>query len=379
MQIRLEPEGTAAALEHTIAQVSASKGVQGLLILACDENGFTPGNLDPLLHKLSLPVFGGVFPQILYQEQRLQKGSLVVGWETQPRVHVIPALSDNAVDFDEVLEKTLTPPLNARTMFVFVDGFASRISALVASLFNLFGLDVNYIGGGAGSLSMQQKPCLITNQGLLQDCALLVLSGLQSGIGVSHGWRKVGGPHRVTEADRNKIISLDWQPAFSVYKEIVESHSKHELDWDNFFEIAKCYPFGIMKLGAEEIVRDPVIKDEQGHLICVGEVPVGSFVDILHGEPQALVEAARSARLIGEKAFPGQAGKELLMFIDCISRVLFLQEDFGKEIEAVRVPDIPLVGALTIGEIANSGKDYLEFYNKTSVVGVLGKGAEKEA
>ncbi len=46
--------------------------------------------------------------------------------------------------------------------------------------------------------------------------------------------------------------------------------------------------------------------------------------------------------------------------------------DFSKELAVVSTPDRPLIGALTLGEIANSGKDYLEFYNKTSVVGILG-------
>ena len=57
------------------------------------------------------------------------------------------------------------------------------------------------------------------------------------------------------------------------------------------------------------------------------------------------------------------------MFIDCISRVLFLEKDFEKELAAVYDPKYPLFGALTIGEIANNKHDYLEFYNKTSVVG----------
>ncbi len=46
---------------------------------------------------------------------------------------------------------------------------------------------------------------------------------------------------------------------------------------------------------------------------------------------------------------------------------------FDDEIDAVFEEGTPLIGALTIGEIANSGTDYLEFYNKTSVVGMLEK------
>jgi hypothetical protein len=35
------------------------------------------------------------------------------------------------------------------------------------------------------------------------------------------------------------------------------------------------------------------------------------------------------------------------------------------------VPGVPWIGACSIGEIANNRKDYLEFYNKTSVVMLL--------
>ena len=64
-------------------------------------------------------------------------------------------------------------------------------------------------------------------------------------------------------------------------------------------------------------------------------------------------------------------GHKTTFFIDCISRVLFLEGDFEQELQAVSRSGIPLIGALTLGEIANSRNDYLEFYNKTSVVGVL--------
>jgi hypothetical protein len=45
-------------------------------------------------------------------------------------------------------------------------------------------------------------------------------------------------------------------------------------------------------------------------------------------------------------------------------------EGFGDELVAID-DGLPMVGALTLGEIANSGRDFLEFYNKTAVVGLI--------
>jgi len=49
---------------------------------------------------------------------------------------------------------------------------------------------------------------------------------------------------------------------------------------------------------------------------------------------------------------------------------LFLDQDFNQELENVHrfVNDVPFFGVLSLGEIANNGNDYLEFYNKTAVV-----------
>jgi hypothetical protein len=83
------------------------------------------------------------------------------------------------------------------------------------------------------------------------------------------------------------------------------------------------------------------------------------------------VKAAGKALTLSLEAFHGPAGRTIIILIDCISRVLFLGKEFEKEIQAVYQEDIPLIGALTLGEIANSGRDYLEFYNKTAVVGCM--------
>ena len=371
MIIKVDKTGTVKGFNNTIDEVLKHENVKGLLILACDANGFTPDNVDRKLKEVPVPLFGGIFPEIIHGKEKLERGTIVAGFYRKPNVHIIPELSNEAIEYDEVIDEKIPEIGNTKTIFILVDGFSKRISTLIDGLFNIFGLEFNYIGGGAGSLSMKQKPCLFSNEGLIQDSALLAMMNMESGVGVSHGWEKISGPYRVTESDKNVIKTLDWKPAFEVYREIVEKHSGQVFTDDNFFDIAKCYPFGISKLGVEKIVRDPFKPGEGGSLICVGEVPQESFIDILTGDVSSLVSAAGKALALAREAFKPKSNNKTVLFMDCISRVLFLGDKFKKELNAVYEENIPLIGALTIGEIANSGKDYLEFYNKTSVIGIL--------
>lgn len=375
MIIELDRTGTVDALRRLVERTADQPGVGSLLILAADANGFTPAQVDPILTALPIPVFGGIFPEILHGTEHLGTGTLVMGLAGKTCVEVIPGLSDDAADYEQIIDDKLSGCPKCSTMVVLVDGFAKRIGALVESLFAVFGLELNYIGGGAGSLSslgVGQKPCLLTNQGLLLDCAVLALSGIHSGVGVNHGWRELRGPYQVTRSRGNVIEELDSTPALDVYRKVVEARAGRPLTAEGFFELAKGFPFGISKLGEEKVVRDPISMTADGALVCVGEVPQGCFVHILEGDVDTLVAAARKALELGKAAYDGLGPPQATLFIDCISRSLALGEHFGRELEAVASSSVPLVGALTLGEIANSGKDYLEFYNKTSVVGVLG-------
>lgn len=370
MIIKLERTGTAKALIEELHGLERNERVQSILVLACDNNTFTPTNLDGPLRDLTKPIFGGIFPEIIHDHEKLSTGSILVGIEQPSHIQLIPGLSDPNVDYEEMIDDSLALKEQV-TMFVFVDAFAQRINSLIQDLFSVYGLEFNYIGGGAGSLSFKQKPCLFTNQGLAQDSALLVMLEMDSGVGVSHGWTEVAGPFKVTESQGNVIISLDWKPAFEVYRNVVEQHGQQTFNPEQFFDIAKSYPFGINKLATEKVIRDPIQVGHDQSLICVGEVPQESFVHIMNGNVDSLVSAAQKALVLSEESLLTGSDSQTTLFIDCISRVLFLKDQFERELQAVSRPGIPLIGALTIGEIANNRKDYLEFYNKTSVVGVL--------
>ena len=373
MIIQCETTGDIKGFESIIKKITSGSGMNGLLLLSCDANKYSKTQIDYIIESLDIPVFGGIFPSIVYENKILNKGNIAIGLSNVLKVEIIPELSNNSIDYESLLDEKIPRMDSGKTMMVFVDAFSKRISAFIESLFIVFGLDINYIGGGAGSLSMQQKPCLFTNQGLLEDCAVIALLDAHSSVGVSHGWNILEGPFQVTESDHNIIKTLDWQPAFEVYHKVVSLHAEQLFTIENFFEISKAYPFGITRMNNELIVRDPIQAKPDKSLVCVGEIPEGSFVSILNGDQASLIQAARKAVDLSVKSFPKEKPMGLLFLIDCISRVLFLEDQFRIELEAVHYLNLPMVGACTLGEIANSGSEFLEFYNKTSVVAILEK------
>lgn len=370
MIVRVSRESSVERFQSMLDEVSSQNGVEAVMILACDANSFVPERVDPILKSSPLPVFGGCFPQIIAGRERLQTGTLVAGLRDSVNTAVIRGLSDEGADVEKELALALDGvDCAGKTIFTFVDGLSSRIAPLIEGLFDHLGHFSSYLGGGAGSLSLRQKPCLFTNEGMIGDAAVLAISDVSSGIGVAHGWKPVSQTFRVTEAQRNRVVSLNWEPAFEVYRRIVESHTGLSFDERSFFDIAKAYPLGIVKLDAEMIVRDP-IRTESGHLVCVGEMPAGSFVHVMHGDIDSLIEGAAVAGGLARESCPSTAAEPVLFLMDCISRVLYMGDDIERELSVVASNEW-MIGAMTIGEIANAGQTCLEFYNKTVVAGLL--------
>ena len=372
MLVRSSQDTDVRSLKNCLDEVAGAEGVRFLLVLACDRNGWEPEQVDPILADVKLPLLGGVFPLVIAERRSWETGFVVVGFKRAVEVRTVHDLSDPDTDIASKLESLEVDLSVAKTLMLFVDGLSSRINSLFEELFSVFGLEANYIGGGAGSLSFKQKPCVLTNEGLKQDCAVIGFTEIESGIGVSHGWQELAGPFEVTESNCNRISSLDWKPAFSVYQDALKSSGGISFEGADFFEVSQNYPFGISKLDSEAIVRDLISVSSDGSIACVGEVPRHTYVHILSSDPESLIAAAAEALRRAQSRFRSEEEPGGAMIINCISRYLLLRENFAKELEALH-PRSGAVsfGALTLGEIANNRKDYLEFYNKTSVVGVL--------
>lgn len=322
------------------------------------------------LQQSGLEFMGGLFPRVIHGNTVLEKGIVINTLNNLETLFLVENISTKNYEVPEITFKEG----ESYSLFTYVDGLTSNISHYLSELYENYGMETNYFGGGAGSLSLVQKPCVFCNEGIFQDAAVVAVMNMASNIGVRHGWNKVGGPFIVTKAEGNTIKEINWKNPFEVYKEVVEEHSGKTFTDENFFDIAKGYPFGILKEDAECIVRDPLMTNEKGELICVGELEDNMLVDILNGNKESLIEAAKKATQdsVGQAKSPRKA-----IIIDCISRILFLEDNFDQELNAITqtihesFPELSIGGALTLGEISSYGEGFLEFYNKTTVVGLF--------
>lgn len=371
----IDSKGTFESFKTIINKISNEPDVEGLLILSCEANEFDYDEVNKLVKSIETPIFGGVFPGIIHSGKKYDKGTIVLGLPSAPDIHIVKDLSTSVHFFEDEMEAFSNRCNNNSAMFLFVDGYSQNISSLIDNLYNTFGTRCNYIGSGAGAinpaeLDMTKTPCIYTNEGLLKDSAVLAMTDMDCGVGVGHGWHKISGPYKVTETDGNAIKTLDWKPAFEVYQNIIKEHSGVEIQKENFFEIAKSFPFGIACFGSEITVRDPFTV-EGNDIIVATEIPQESFVDILTGNSKSILYAAGKSSEMAMDNFKKDK-IDVMFLIDCVSRALYLDNEFNKEVDAVNQEGIPLIGILSLGEIANNGTSYMQLYNKTCVVGVLG-------
>ncbi|MEM1318611.1 MAG: FIST C-terminal domain-containing protein [Bacteroidota bacterium] len=348
---------------------------ESLLLLFGEECSIDYPLLIERLNAAGLSFFGGIFPSVIFGEKNDVKGCIVKKLPLLQKPLLVRGLDRE--DFDSsVLAQLNTQFGTAKlTVLTFVDGLCANIARYLNKMYHNFGNEVNFLGGGAGSLSLQQQPCILCNDGLFQDAAVICAVAMEVSLSVKHGWQKMMGPLVATRTSKNVIHELNWTDAFEVYKGAIKDYADQEISKNNFFDIAKSFPFGIFKENQEDVVRDPIAVSDNGDLICVGEVPENTVLYILKGEPAALIDSARSA--IRECVDAARYPIAHTLVVDCISRTLFLEQEFSKELKAVNrflqptndeaIPQ----GVLSLGEISSNGNGFLEFYNKTLVIGAL--------
>lgn len=372
--IWLDTEGSDEQLGIAL-EVLIGSGAASIMIVACSDNAHSAGQLKSLLGACGVPVFGGIFPGIFFDGKRLERGSLLIGFPFSVQIDVYDDLSPENLCIENPSWQDGNSINFATDLMIFVDVMAKTSESFINTLYETIGGGNHVIGGGAGSLDFIQRPCLFTRAGLLQDAALVVKLPIPMRCAVDHGWEVLDGPYLVTEAKGAKVKTIDYMPAFQVYRDSIERITDFQFDENDFFHIAKNFPLGIVGINEYIMVRDPIlhIKNE---LVCVGCVPVNTMIYILQGRRKFIIEAAYVAGEQSGLKLQMVSGKPLglVLAFDCISRSLYLGDDFSDELLALKSgvgEGKTIVGVLSIGEIANTARGTINLLNKSIVVGQL--------
>lgn len=349
-------------LEKALIALQKDDEIKSLLLFGCDKNKSDIAAFEAVLSKNNKPLIGGIFPEIIADGIRHETGFVLIPLRQAIAVESFESGTENANLVGELEKWTVQQSFEPSSIFCFLNAFWSKKTEFMIGMYDIFGPFVKYLGGGAGSLSFKSMPCLFANQKIVENAAVIGLMQEPMSIGVAHGWHPISEAIKVTETKGNSIISLNWRPAFEVYSEQISAHSQKNINQQNFFEIAKSYPLGLVNMEDEMLIRDP-FATENGLLHIVDEVPEGEYIRIMHGDMNSLLSGAELAMTeMGEN----ETSDQVNLCIDCISRVLFMKDDFNKEL-AILNRNQPINGILSIGEIANPGSSTLALFNKTVV------------
>jgi hypothetical protein len=331
--------------------------------------------IQTLFFQRNTPLVGAIFPAIIVEGRFRSDGILLYCFEQMPRYLLQEGLDQEG----EVLAQTsgrlaariagqLDQADTSTSLFLLFDAMLPHIGGILEELYLELADQVHYMGINAGSESFEPMPCLFDAQHLIQNGLLALLLPAHDGATLAHGYRVPEHLIAATSTEGNRIISIDWRPAFEVYAERVKAQYGVAITTDNFYQYAVHFPFGIIRADSEVLVRIPVALMDDGSLFCVGEIPPNAVLTLLQA-PRA--DSVHTAALLAERLASATQECALLTFY-CAGRRLHLGVDAAqKELQSLgtQLDDEPLHGALSLGEIGSSQRGgYPLFHNAALVV-----------
>jgi hypothetical protein len=257
---------------------------------------------------------------------------------------------------------------------IFSDGLKAQGSDLILGLQKKLGMSFPLAGASASDNLAFKKTYQYYGEEALSDsaCAVLWAGKLNFGLGTKHGWKPLGKPRFATKASGNIIYEIDGKPAVNIYREYLSFESarlKKDLK-----KISILYPIGIFIPGEEEyLLRNTLAIENNGALLCQGNIPEGSMVRLMIGTKVSCLEATQAAAQEAKNNLAGRKANFVLVF-NSVSRYILLGRRSKEELTIIKehFPDTPVLGIYTYGEqsplesVSYQGKTY--FHNQSIIV-----------
>jgi hypothetical protein len=263
-----------------------------------------------------------------------------------------------------------------KVMLLLSDGLSGDQQEIVRGAHGVLGAAVPLVGGCAGDDLKMSRTFQFHGDRVLTDAVVAagIASNAPLGVGVRHGWRRIGEPMLVTSSRSNRVYTLDDQPALDAYLKHLGVTEPAQPDQEGLARLALTHPFGLSRSNGEDQVRFIGGGDfAERSLSCMAEVPQGALVWIMEGDAQSVLEATDAACGDSLAALGGRPPLGLIAF-DCIARRAVLggdgiRSEIGRLVTAA--PGVPVAGFYTYGEIART-RGVRGFHNQTLVLLSIG-------
>ncbi|MCQ8102962.1 FIST C-terminal domain-containing protein [Methylomonas sp. SURF-2] len=352
----------------------------GVLALVPEAEKTQVAGLQIHFRQRKIPLCGAIFPQLIYGSEFRRTGLCLLRFDSMPYVALHDDLPGDAAEAARIIADGVGPRLDddiPATLFLLLDAMLPNIGSLLDELYLSLANRVHYAGVNAGSETFQAMPCLFDSQRQAGNGVLALLLKPHPGAVLEHGYQS--GEHSLpaTSTEGNRIIHIDWRPAFEVYRELVLRQFGVEINRDNFYRYAVHFPFGIVRANHSTLVRIPVMLDEDNALFCIGEVPAHSMLTLLEA-PRVDSSATLETLRLGLSQLRGKPAAAGLLLFYCAGRKQHMGAEaateelraFGQLTGASGV-----AGALALGEIGESTLwGYPLFQNATLVTADWGSG-----
>lgn len=259
-----------------------------------------------------------------------------------------------------------------RAALVLADALSGRMDEFVHGVTLATGGGHKVFGGGAGDDAAFVETAVTCGTEVVTDAAvaLEIRSRHPVGIGAAHGWVPATPPFRVTEAEGRRLVGLDGLPALVAFEDHAEATGQA-------FDRKAPMPFFLHNIlgvvaGPRHRLRVPLAIAADGAVTCAAEIPTGALVSIMSSGADDAVTAARRATAAALSDLGARPAAGALVF-DCVATRLRLGGRAVGELEAVRrlLPDVPLAGCYTHGQVVRGLGQFASFQNCNAVVCVM--------
>jgi hypothetical protein len=262
------------------------------------------------------------------------------------------------------------------TAIVLTSTLTGDQSELVRGAYGVLGGGVPLVGGCAGACPAPSTSRQFHGTSLVQDGAVgaRLRSDGAVGIGVDHGYQRIGRPMVVTRAQGGEVLELEGRPALDVYLEALGLEPDTAPHPQGFSAFAVGRPLLVNRHHGVPPARCISGADyARRSLRCVAGVPQGSIVFAASTDTTATLRAARRACRRALEGLGGRPPRALLIFDSLDRRHLLGASDTAREFEIFReaAGGAPVAGLYTLGEIARI-RGISGFHNTAVVTVAIG-------